>query len=164
MQFKLPVVKVLLNFSVSFQGELNAIYYLIGCFLFFNIHLSPLPLLYFRSVYKGFPSKNYTLLNRLNLKIEKYPRNSCIIMYLRNIGGFDTIKHAKILNLRLSCSAVIFHRWRHWDPNRERKSWFHILSLVSGKTMNSQPCASSAHHMVGGDDWKYSMNFPPVIF
>lgn len=41
MQFKLPVVKVLLNFMVSFQGELHAIYYLIGCFLFFNIHLSP---------------------------------------------------------------------------------------------------------------------------
>lgn len=43
MQFKLPVVKVLLNFAVSFQGELHAIYYLIGCFLFFNIHLSPHP-------------------------------------------------------------------------------------------------------------------------
>ena len=100
MQFKLPVVKVLLNFTVSFQEELNAIYYLIGCFLFFNIHLSPLPHLYFRSIYKSFPLKNYTLLNRVNLKIEKYQRNSCIIMHLSNIDGFDTIKHAKFLNLR----------------------------------------------------------------
>lgn len=56
MQFKLPVVKVLLNFAVSFQGELYAIYYLIGCFLFFNILLFAPPL-YFRSVYKSFPLK-----------------------------------------------------------------------------------------------------------
>jgi hypothetical protein len=81
MQFKLPVVKVLLNFTVSFQGELYAIYYLIGCFLFFNILLFPPPL-YFRSVYKSFPLKNYILLNRLNVKIERYQRNSCRNMQL----------------------------------------------------------------------------------
>lgn len=70
MQFKLPVVKVRLDFSVSFQGELHTIHHLIGCFLFFNIHLFP-PHFIFRSVYKSFPLKNYTLLDRLNLKIEK---------------------------------------------------------------------------------------------
>ena len=75
MQFKLPVVKVLLNLFLSFQGELHTIHYLIGCFLFFNIHLPPPPtILYFRSVYKSIPLKNYTLWNRLNLKIEKYQR------------------------------------------------------------------------------------------
>lgn len=39
MQFKLLVVKVLLNFMVSFQGKLHAMYYLIDCFLLLNIHL-----------------------------------------------------------------------------------------------------------------------------
>lgn len=43
MQFKLLVVKVLLNFMVSFQGKLHAMYYLIGCFLLLNIHLFPPP-------------------------------------------------------------------------------------------------------------------------
>lgn len=42
MQFKLLVVKVLLNFMVSFQGKLHAMYYLIDCFLL-NIHLFPPP-------------------------------------------------------------------------------------------------------------------------
>lgn len=89
MQFKLPVVKVLLNFAVSFQKELYAIYYLIGCFLFFNIISFPPPL-YFRSVYKSFPLKNYTLLKRLNVKIEKYQRNSCRNVQLsRNSGLGD---------------------------------------------------------------------------
>lgn len=43
MQFKLLVVKVLLNFMVSFQGKLHAMYYLIDCFLLLNIHLFPPP-------------------------------------------------------------------------------------------------------------------------
>lgn len=97
MQFKLPVVKVLLNFTVSFQGELYAIYYLIGCFLFFNILLFPPPL-YFRSVYKSFPLKNYTLLKRLNVKIEKCQRNSCRNVQLsRNSQLGDFEKKCRIL-------------------------------------------------------------------
>lgn len=48
MQFKLLVVKVLLNFMVSFQGKLHAMYYLIDCFLL-NIHLFPPPVLSFIS-------------------------------------------------------------------------------------------------------------------
>lgn len=43
MQFKLLVVKVLLNFMVSFQGKLHAMCYLIDCFLLLNIHLFPPP-------------------------------------------------------------------------------------------------------------------------
>lgn len=43
MQFKLLVVKVLLNFMVSFQGKLHAMYYLIDCFLLLNILLFPPP-------------------------------------------------------------------------------------------------------------------------
>lgn len=54
-------------------------------------------------------------------------------------------------------------------PNRKRKGWLKVLSLVSDRikmgtmALNSQPCAfSSQHHMVGGDDGKYSVNFPPI--
>lgn len=46
MQFKLLVVKVLLNFMVSFQAKLHAMYYLIDCFLLSNIHLFPPPVLF----------------------------------------------------------------------------------------------------------------------
>lgn len=46
MQFKWLVVKVLLNFMVSFQAKLHAMYYLIDCFLLLNIHLFPPPVLF----------------------------------------------------------------------------------------------------------------------
>lgn len=46
MQFKLLVAKVLLNFMVSFQAKLHAMYYLIDCFLLLNIHLLPPPVLF----------------------------------------------------------------------------------------------------------------------
>lgn len=46
MQFKLLVVKVLLNFMVSFQAKLHAMYYLIDCFLLLSIHLFPPPVLF----------------------------------------------------------------------------------------------------------------------
>lgn len=49
MQFKLLVVKMFLNFMVSFQAKLHAMYYLIDCFLLLNTHLFPPPVLFFIS-------------------------------------------------------------------------------------------------------------------
>lgn len=107
MQFKLPVVIVLLNFAVSFQGELHIIYYLIGCFLFFNIHLFP-PSLHFRNIYKSFPLKNYILLNTLNLKIEKYQRNNFRITQLAEIDCFGwQQKTYRILNSQKSLRSIL---------------------------------------------------------